>query len=48
MSDGLGLGNPLPNYRWPELSWVPLPVWIVIGLQVALLGVFVARSLVRR
>ena len=50
MSDEqLVLGNPLPNYSWPDLRWVPLPVWLGIGLEAAaLLGFVVARKLVRR
>ena len=47
--DELRLGNPLPNYSWPDLRWVPIPVWLGIGLEAAaLLGFVVARKLVRR
>ena len=50
MSDEqLVLGNPPPNYSWPDFRWVPLPVWVGIGLETAaLLGFVVARALVRR
>lgn len=49
MSDEqLGLGSPLPNYSWPDFSWVPLPVWVGIGLEAAVLLIFVAHALVRR
>lgn len=43
-----GLGSPLPNYRWPDLSWIPLPVWVVGVLWVAVLVALLARALVRR
>ena len=47
--DELRLGNPLPSYSWPDLSWVPAPVWVGLGMEALLILVFiVTRTLVRR
>jgi hypothetical protein len=49
MSDDQLLGNPLPDYHWPDLHWVPMPFWVGLGMEVlAFLGFIVVRKLVRR